>query len=125
MALLKRAASDRNSDVGNEVKNGLRRTIDSRFKPRMGGGHLASFHRGNLSSLGPEHLPAVGLALCSPDFRTEGVISLGDSLRVLEQTCSGSSEDKAANVRQVCHAPGLHVCHGTGVKELSEKPKTN
>ncbi len=62
---------------------------------------------------------------CPSDFRTDEVISSGDSTRVLEQTRSGSSEDKAANMRHVCHAPGPHVCHSTGVKELSEKPKTN
>ena len=48
-----------------------------------------------------------------------------DSTRALEQTGSGSSEDKAANVRQVCHAAGLHLCYSACVEELSEKPKTN
>jgi len=57
--------------------------------------------------------------------RTEEVISSRDSTRTLEQTRSGSSEDKAANMRQVCHASGLHVCHSACVEELSEKPKTN
>lgn len=57
--------------------------------------------------------------------RTEELINSRDSTRVLEQTRSGSSEDKAANVRQVGHASGLHVCHSARVEELSEKPKTN
>ena len=57
--------------------------------------------------------------------RTEEVISSRDSTRTLEQTRSGSSEDKAANMRQVCHAAGLHLCYSACVEELSEKPKTN
>jgi hypothetical protein len=51
------------------------------------------------------------------------VINSRDSTRVLEQTRSGSSEDKAANMRQVCHASGLHVCHSACVEELSENQK--
>ena len=49
----------------------------------------------------------------------------GDSTGVFEPTGSGSSEDKAANMRQVCHAAGLHVCDSAGVEELSEKPKAD
>jgi hypothetical protein len=57
--------------------------------------------------------------------RLIGAITSRDSTRVLEQTRSGSSEDKAADMRQVCHATGLHLCHSACVEELSEKPKTN
>src|SRR5690349_2719919 len=52
-------------------------------------------------------------------------MSSPDSTPALEQTCRGSSEDKAANMRQVCHAAGLHMRDSARVEELSEKPKTN
>ncbi len=48
-----------------------------------------------------------------------------NSTRIFEQTRGDSSEDKAADMRQVCHAAGLHMCHGTCVDKLTEKPKTD
>jgi len=64
-------------------------------------------------------------SLFRPRILTGGVISSRHSTRALERTRSGGSEDKAANMRQVCHAAGLHLCYSASVEELSEKPKTN
>lgn len=40
------------------------------------------------------------------------IIQCGDSTPILEQARHDSSEDKAADVRQVGHASGLHLRHG-------------
>jgi len=47
------------------------------------------------------------------------------STLTLEQARSDSSEDEATDMRQVCHAAGLHLRHSACMEELSEKPKTN
>ena len=57
--------------------------------------------------------------------RMEEVISSRDSTRALEQTRSGSSEDKAADVGQVRDSAGLHMRHSARVEQLGEKPKTD
>jgi hypothetical protein len=63
----------------------------------------------------------------TPDAYVKSICTLlpGHSTRALEQTRSGSSEDQAANVRQVCHPAGLHVCHGACVEDLGEEPKAD
>jgi len=42
-----------------------------------------------------------------------------------KQTPSDSSEDKAADVRQVRHPTALHVRHGTGVEQLRQEPEAD
>ena len=43
----------------------------------------------------------------------------------LRTSAQCGSEDEATDMREVCHAAGLHLRHSTCVEELTDKPKTD